>query len=193
MPAQNLIDLSHPSISAEAQAFLSKPHRHYIGGEWIESQSGERRKVFDPATGLVISEVADGSQADVEKAVIAARKSFDSGAWRNLSGSEKSKVLWRIGELIDKYSQELAELEVLDEGSPYSIVKNAYVRNSAEHFRYYSGWCTKLNGLSVPVGLPGEWHAYTTHEPVGVVGQIIPWNGRLEAGSSIGRGVFHRS
>lgn len=176
MPAQNLIELSHPSITAEAQQFLSKPHRLYIGGEWVESQSGERRKVFDPATGLVISEVADGSQADVEKAVIAARKSFDSGAWRKLSGSEKSKVLWRIGELIDKYSQELAELEVLDEGSPYGVVKNAYVRNSAEHFRYYSGWCTKLNGLSVPVGLSGEWHAYTTHEPVGVVGQIIPWN-----------------
>lgn len=176
MPAQHLIDLSHPSITAEAKAFLNKSHRLYIGGEWVESQSGERRKVFDPATGSVISEVAEASQADVEKAVIAARKAFDFGAWRTLSGSERSKVLWRIGELIDKYSHELAELEVLDEGSPYGVVKNAYVRNSAEHFRYYAGWCTKLNGLSVPVGLPGEWHAYTTHEPVGVVGQIIPWN-----------------
>ncbi|MEW4948210.1 aldehyde dehydrogenase family protein [Pseudomonas asiatica] len=176
MPAHDVIDLSYPAISGEATSFLGKFHRLFIDGQWQDAQSGERRKVFDPATGKVIAEVADGDQADVDKAVSAARRSFDSGAWRKLSGSEKSKVLWRIGELIDKYSQELAELEVLDEGSPYVIVKDAYVRNSAEHFRYYSGWCTKLNGLSVPVGLAGEWHAYTTHEPVGVVGQIIPWN-----------------
>ncbi|WPJ98257.1 aldehyde dehydrogenase family protein [Pseudomonas putida] len=176
MPAHDVIDLSYPAISSEAASFLGKSHKLFIEGQWQDAQSGARRKVFDPATGKVIAEVADGDQADVEKAVSAARKSFDSGAWRKLSGSEKSKVLWRIGELIDKYSQELAELEVLDEGSPYGIVKDAYVRNSAEHFRYYSGWCTKLNGLSVPVGLAGEWHAYTTHEPVGVVGQIIPWN-----------------
>lgn len=176
MPAQTMIDLSHPGISAQTRSFLNQHHRLYIGGEWVEPRGGERRKVFDPATVRVIADVADASQVDVEQAIAAARQSFDTGAWRRLSGSEKSKVLWRIGELIDQHAQELAELEVLDEGSPFAIVKNAYVKNSAEHFRYYAGWCTKLNGLSVPVGLPGEWHAYTTHEPVGVVGQIIPWN-----------------
>lgn len=170
------IDLSRPLISSNTEAFLGKAHKLFIGGQWVEPIQGGSRVVLDPATGFSIATVSEGTEQDVEHAVKAARQSFESGVWSKLKGSDKSKILWRIGELIDQYSQELAELEVLDEGSPVGIVKNAYVRNSAEHFRYYSGWCTKLNGLSVPVGFPGEWHAYTVHEPIGVVGQIIPWN-----------------
>lgn len=91
MPAHDVIDLSYPAISSEAASFLGKSHKLFIEGQWQDAQSGARRKVFDPATGKVIAEVADGDQADVDKAVSAARKSFDSGAWRKLSGSEKAR------------------------------------------------------------------------------------------------------
>jgi len=164
------------SVSEATKKFLARNHRLFIAGKWEDAVSGARRDVIDPANGRVISTMADGGAQDIDRAVRAARSAFEVGAWREMSTNERTKILWKIGQLIDENAEELAELEVLDEGSPYGVVKDFYVRLSADHFRYYAGWATKINGSTVPVNMPGEWHAYTVREPIGVVGQIIPWN-----------------
>ena len=104
------------------------------------------RPVVDPATGMVISSMADGGAQDVDAAVKAARAAFENGPWRSMSPNDRSKILWRIGELIDAHAVELAELDVLDEGSPYGVVKDFYVSLSADHFRYFAGWANKIEG-----------------------------------------------
>jgi phenylacetaldehyde dehydrogenase len=170
------IDNPLASVSEATRSFLTRKHQHFIGGDWADGVSGERRDVVDPATGKVISTMANGGAQEIDLAVKAAREAFENGPWRKMSPNERSKILWKIGELIDKYSVELAELDVLDEGSPYGVVKNFYVSLSADHFRYFAGWANKIEGTTVPVNMGGEWHAYTVREPVGVVGQILPWN-----------------
>jgi phenylacetaldehyde dehydrogenase len=164
------------TVSETTKRFLSKQHRLFIGGEWVNAASGATREVLDPATGGKISTMASGDAKDIDLAVKAAREAFEHGAWRRMSTTDRTKILWKIGSLIDENAEELAQLEVLDEGSPYNVVKNFYVRLAADHFRYYAGWATKITGNTVPVNMPGEWHAYTVREPIGVVGQIIPWN-----------------
>jgi phenylacetaldehyde dehydrogenase len=176
MNAQFSITNPLASVSEETRRFLARKHRLFINGGWAEAVDGGRRNVVDPATGHVISTMADGNEKDVDAAVAAARAAFDNGPWTRMSPNERSRILWRVGELIDKYAVELAELDVLDEGSPYPVVKNFYVSLSADHFRYFAGWANKLEGTTLPVNMQGEWLAYTLREPVGVVGQILPWN-----------------
>lgn len=164
------------SVSLETRKFLGQHHQLFIDGKSVEAFNGGRRDVVDPATGKVISNVADADEKDVDIAVAAARAAFDQGRWSGLKPNDRMKALWRLAELIDKYSVELAELDVLDEGSPYAVVKNFYISLAADHFRYFSGWANKVDGNTLPVNMNGEWHVYTTREPVGVVGQILPWN-----------------
>lgn len=163
-------------VSKETQAFLKRRHQLFIGGKSVDATEGGRRDVVDPATGKVISNVADATARDVELAARAAREAFDSGPWPQMKPNERMKILWRLAELIDKHSVELAELDVLDEGSPYGVVKNFYISLAADHFRYFAGWANKLDGTTMPVNMGGEWHVYTLREPVGVVAQILPWN-----------------
>ncbi|MGR3376559.1 aldehyde dehydrogenase family protein [Salipiger abyssi] len=170
------IDTPLDYVTAETRSFLQQRHKLFIDGQSVEAVEGGRRDVVDPATGKVIANVADATARDVDLAVAAARRAFDGSAWRNTKPLERVKLLWRIAELIDKYSVQLAELDTLDEGSPYGVVKNGYIAGAAEHFRYFSGWANKINGDTLPVSLPGSWHTYTTREPVGVVAQILPWN-----------------
>jgi phenylacetaldehyde dehydrogenase len=125
-------------ISETTKRFLARKHRLFIGGEWVTASSGATRDVIDPATGATISTMANGDAKDVDLAVKAAREAFEHGAWRSMPTIERAKIIWNIGNLIDEHAEELAQLEVLDEGSPYNIVKNFYVRLGAEHFRYYS-------------------------------------------------------
>lgn len=164
------------SVSEATRSFLKRDHKLFIGGDWVEGLSGKRRNVTDPATGQHLSTATDGNAADIDAAVRAARDAFENGPWRRMKPKERAAIIYRIGDLIDKYSIELAEMDVLDEGSPWGVVKNFYVALSADHFRYYSGWATKIGGETLPVNMGGEWLAYTTREPVGVVGQILPWN-----------------
>jgi phenylacetaldehyde dehydrogenase len=176
MTVQFSINNPVASVSAETQGFLKRRHQLFINGANVEAKDGRRRDVVDPATGHVISNVAEASSRDVDAAVSAARDAFENGPWRKMKPKDRAAIIYRIGDLVDKYSVELAEMDVLDEGSPYGIVKNFYVALSADHFRYFSGWATKLDGATLPVNMGGEWHAYTLREPVGVVGQILPWN-----------------
>ena len=159
-----------------AQAFLSRAKRFLIGGEFVESISGKTFEVVDPSTGSTLARVCEADHRDVDAAVAAARKAFDSGPWPRMKPAERQALIWKIGELIDKNAQELAEIEALDNGKPVTIARVVDVAYSAEMFRYMSGWATKLGGRTIPLSAPGDYLSYTLREPVGVVGQIVPWN-----------------
>jgi len=147
-----------------------------IGGEFVAAQAGGSFDVENPATGEIIARVARADAEDVDAAVRAARRSFDSGVWRRMTPADRAKLLWRLGDAIDAARDELAMLETLDNGMPYGVARNGAIPLAAEAMRYFSGWPTKLAGETLPVSAPGEWHAYTLRQPVGVVGAIVAWN-----------------
>ena len=163
-------------LGAAASAFISKPHKLLIDGKWVAPQSGKTFAVFDPATGGQIAAVAEGGAADIDLAVKAARKAFEEGPWGKVKPTERGKIVWRLADLLEKHATELAEIESIDNGKPISDAKMVDLPFSCELLRYMAGWATKITGQSIPLSAPGEWHAYSTREPVGVVGQIIPWN-----------------
>ena len=172
-----------PEDSAQqVQAFLHQPGRLLIDGEWVEAASGKTFETFNPATEESLGWVAHGETEDIELAVAAARRCFDDerSDWRRMTPSERGKLIHRIGDLIERHADELAALETLDNGKPLTIAKAADVALAADLFHYMSGWATKIEGNTIPISAvtsPGsEFLAYTLREPVGVVGQIIPWN-----------------
>ncbi|HKF21003.1 MAG TPA: aldehyde dehydrogenase family protein [Candidatus Angelobacter sp.] len=151
------------------------PGKLLINGQWAEGSA----KAFDtinPATGEILTQVAEASAQDVDQAVAAARKAFDdpAGAWRKMSASERGKILWRLGDLVEKNIEELAELETLDNGKP--IFESRYVDMPmvADVFRYYAGWASKIHGETVNTF--NNAFTYTLREPVGVIGAIVAWN-----------------
>ena len=165
----------HPRLGAAAAGFIRREHRLLIDGRWVPASSGKLFDVEDPGTGQHIARVAEGSAQDIDLAVDAARRAFSSGEWPRLKPVDRSRLLLRLADLIERHGDELAELEVMDNGKPLAVARRGIV-GTADMVRYMAGWATKLNGEAVPLSVPGEWHAYTVHEPVGVVGQIIPWN-----------------
>jgi phenylacetaldehyde dehydrogenase len=167
-------------LSRAAGSFIAKPRQLFINGKWVPAASGKTFEVVNPANGEVVARVAEGDKEDVDRAVTAARRAFETGAWPAMTPSERGKLVWRIGDLIMKYADELAELESLDNGKPVTIARAADVALAADIFHYMAGWCTKHHGKTIPLSVlytPGvQYHSYTRPEPVGVVGQIIPWN-----------------
>jgi phenylacetaldehyde dehydrogenase len=168
-------------VPAGIRAWLASPRPMLIDGKWVKAQSGKTFEVFDPATGEVIATVAEGDKADIDLAVKAARRAFQSGPWSRISASERGRIIHRIGDLILEHADELAALEALDNGKPKSVAKAADVTLSADLFHYMSGWATKIEGKTIPISAlaaPGgsEFVSITRPEPIGVVGQIIPWN-----------------
>ena len=168
------------SVPKDLSTFLDSPKQLLINGQWTDAADGSSFEVIDPATTRTIACVANGKAADIGFAVQAARQAFDSGPWSTMSPSDRSKIIWRIGDLIEKHNDELAQLETLDNGKPFSVARVADVPLSADIFRYMAGWCTKIEGNTIPLSVPyspdANFHAFTMREPVGVVGQIIPWN-----------------
>jgi phenylacetaldehyde dehydrogenase len=162
---------------AIAQFLKGGPKKLFIGGRWVESASGKTFPTIDPATGEVLAQVAEGGKEDIDKAVKAARSSFESGSWRGLPPAERARALWKVGDLIEERMMEFAELDSLDSGKPINEMIVNDVPLAAATFRYYAGWVTKLAGSTGGISsFPGQWLTYTLREPVGVVGQIIPWN-----------------
>lgn len=152
-----------------------------IDGEWVAARSGRTFTTHDPATGEVLAAVPHGVEEDIDLAVAAARRVYDSGEWSAMRPNTREKLIWRIADLMDSYAEDLGELESLDNGKSVGIATAVDVRFAAECFRYYAGWPTKLTGTtnnpSMLLADPSqEFHAYTRREPVGVCGQIIPWN-----------------
>lgn len=161
----------------EVARFLrDQPKKLFIGGKWVESASGKTFATLDPSTGEVLARVAEGGAEDIDRAVAAARKAHESGVWRDLPPAERAKALWRVGDLIEERADEFAQLESLDNGMPINDALLFKIPLAAATFRYYAGWVTKLEGGTQQMSLPGRYLSYTLRQPVGVVGQIIPWN-----------------
>ena len=163
-------------LSQPAKEFLHQPSRLLIDGKLVEAASGKTFPVYNPATGAILMQVAEADSADVDRAVKAARKAFDEGPWSKISPSERGKLLWKLAELLEKHGDEFAELESIDNGKPVAVARAADVPLAIDMFRYMGGWATKITGSTIPLSFPGEFLSYTLREPVGVVGQIIPWN-----------------
>jgi aldehyde dehydrogenase (NAD+) len=145
-----------------------------IDGKWVEAASGKMFETLNPATGEAIAMVAEGDKADVDKAVKAARRAFEKGPWRKMSARERGRCIYKLADLIEQNKEELAKLESLDNGKPLRDSMAADLPLVIDCYRYYAGWADKVEGKTIPIN--GPYFCYTRHEPVGVVGQIIPWN-----------------
>ena len=167
-------------IHQQVVTFIGKPRKMLIGGRWLEAASGKTFPTYNPATGEVLAQVAEGTSTDIDKAVIAARKAFESGPWRKLTTSERGRLIWKLADLVESHLEEFAQLESLDNGKPLGVARAADVPLAVDHFRYMAGWATKIEGNTIPISVPytpgTRYLSYTLREPVGVVGQIIPWN-----------------
>ncbi|MGA2409590.1 MAG: aldehyde dehydrogenase family protein [Candidatus Binataceae bacterium] len=168
---------SFAGASAAAREFLqSWPKKLLTGGKWLPAKSGKTFETINPANEEVLGLVAEGDKADVEEAVKAARKAFETGKWPAMGPHQRARYLFKIADLVEDHGEELAELITLDNGKPISE-STAEVARTADTFRYYAGWATKFYGETNPSD-PGFFN-YTVREPIGVCGQIIPWNGPL--------------
>jgi phenylacetaldehyde dehydrogenase len=167
-----------PEIHAHVRAFLGEEQRLLIGGRWVPAASGESFAVENPAREQPLARVAKGGAEDVDRAVRAARAAFEEGPWRRTNPSLRGQLLWALADAVERHGEELAQLESLDNGKPLTVARAADVALTVDHFRYYAGWATKIEGETIPINSPDGrvFLDYTLREPVGVVGQIIPWN-----------------
>src|ERR1700742_2548460 len=168
------------TVDQTVEQFTATPRQLFINGQWTDAASGKTFETPNPATGATLASVAEGDSEDIDRAVRAARAAFDDGPWSRLTPSERGRIIWRIGDLILEHAEELAQLESLDNGKPYAVALGADVPLAADLFHYMAGWATKIEGTSINISVPympgANFHSYTLREPVGVVGQIIPWN-----------------
>ena len=160
---------------------LEEVQRLLINGQWQTASDGSAEKIFNPSSGEVITTAAAATPEDANRAVAAARASFDNHAWTSLTPAQRARILWRIADLMEENAEEMAELEMLDAGKFYAGALHGEVPFAAECFRYYAGWCTKIEGSTKQLStVPDqEFHIYTQREPVGVAALIVPWNGPL--------------
>jgi aldehyde dehydrogenase (NAD+) len=168
-------------IELKPQKANPKPGKLFINGEFVDSVSGKTFDTINPATGEVIVAIAEGDAADVDRAVKAARAAFEEGSeWRKMSAQDRQHRLMILADLIRLNMDELSELETLDTGKPIFESSKFDIPQAAECFEYYAGWVTKITGETIPVSKGGDAFAYTLREPIGVCGQIIPWNFPLQ-------------
>src|SRR6201987_5598744 len=172
---EDSMNIAQP-ISADLQSYLATSRKLLINGELVDAVSGKSFPAYDPSTGRVMGQVAEADAADVDKAVKAARKAFDEGPWPRMTPSERGRILWKLADLIERQTEQFATLESLDNGKPLTVARAAAVPLTIDMFRYMAGWATKITGTTIPISFPGEYLSFTLREPVGVVGQIIPWN-----------------
>ena len=145
-----------------------------IDGNFRKAISGRTFETLNPASGESICHVAEGEKPDVDLAVKSARKAFEAGPWRRMDARQRGKILYKLADLLEKNFDELAALETLDNGKPIADSKGADLPLTIDCYRYYAGWADKIEGKTIPIN--GPYFCYTRHEPVGVCGQIIPWN-----------------
>ncbi len=168
------------TLDRDVEAFIGSPRQLFINGQWCDAASGKTFETPNPATGETLARVAEGDAEDINRAVRAARRAFEEGPWGRMTPSERGRIIWRIGDLILEHADELAQLESLDNGKPFAVAQAADVPLAADLFHYMAGWATKIEGNSISISVPympgANFHSYTLREPLGVVGQIIPWN-----------------
>ncbi len=170
-----------PRLDKHTSQFISASHRMLIDGKHVHAASGKTFPVYNPATGEVIAHVPEAEAEDVDRAVRAARRAFDEGPWgqfgaHRISPSQRGRMLNKLADLLEQHLEEFAELESIDNGKPLAVARVADVPLAVDLFRYMAGWATKITGSTFPISFPGDYLTYTLREPIGVVGQIIPWN-----------------
>ncbi|MBV9924828.1 MAG: aldehyde dehydrogenase family protein [Acidobacteria bacterium] len=159
--------------SAKSASETPRTYQLFIDGQWVDAESGKTFTTPNPATGATLAEVAEGDKADIDKAVAAARKAFE-GKWSKVSARDRGRMMYKLAQLIEAKIPELAALETADNGKPIKETSYVDLPQVVENFEYFAGWATKIEGETIPV--PGQMFNYTLREPVGVCGQIIPWN-----------------
>jgi phenylacetaldehyde dehydrogenase len=168
------------TLDHDVEAFVGSPRQLFINGQWCDAASGKTFETPNPATGETLARVAEGGAEDIDRAVRAARRAFEDGPWGRMTPSERGRIIWRIGDLILQHADELAQLEALDNGKPFAVAQAADVPLAADLFHYMAGWATKIEGNTINISVPympgASFHSYTLREPLGVIGQIIPWN-----------------
>jgi len=166
-------------IDARVEDFIKKPRPIFINNQWVPAASGKTFPTYNPATGEVLAQVAEGDKEDINRAVKAARRAFENPAWADMPASQRGRLIWKLADLMEAHAEEFAQLESLDNGKPLAIARVADVPLAVDLFRYMAGWATKIEGNAIPISAGTkrtQYLAYTRREPVGVVGQIIPWN-----------------
>ncbi len=168
------------TLDRNVEEFIATPRQLFINGQWSDAASGKTFETPDPATGETLARIAEGDAEDINRAVKAARRAFEEGPWSRMTPSDRGRIIWKIGDLILEHTDELAQLESLDNGKPFAVAQAADVPLAADLFHYMAGWATKIEGNSINISVPympgANFHSYTLREPIGVVGQIIPWN-----------------
>jgi phenylacetaldehyde dehydrogenase len=168
------------TLERSVEDFVSVSRQMFIDGKWCEAASGKSFETPNPATGETLAHIAEGDSEDIDRAVRAARTAFEEGPWSRMTPSERGRIIWRIGDLLLAHVDEFAQLESLDNGKPFAVAQGADVPLAADMFHYMAGWATKIEGNTINISVPympgANFHSYTLREPVGVVGQIIPWN-----------------
>ena len=185
------------TLDRNVEDFIGAPRQLFINGQWADAASGKTFETPNPATGETLAQIAEGDAEDIDRAVRAARRAFEDGPWSRMTPSERGRIIWRIGDLILEHTDELAQLESLDNGKPFAVAQAADVPLAADLFHYMAGWATKIEGNTINISVPympgANFHSYTLREPLGVVGQIIPWNfPLLMAAWKLGPGAGHR-
>jgi aldehyde dehydrogenase (NAD+) len=168
-------------LKPKVKSFLEGKKNLFVDGQFVPSVSGKTFETVNPATEEVLAVVSEAQGEDVDLAVRAARKAFEDGSWPKLTTAERSHLIYKLADLIDANKEELAQIEALDNGKPYRVALEDDVAGTVEHFRYYAGWATKVLGQTIPIS--PDYLNYTRHEPIGVAGQIIPWNYPLQMAS----------
>ena len=171
--------VSSASVHKGVEEFIGKPRRMFINNQFVPSASGKTFPTYNPATGEIMAQVAEGDREDIDRAVKAARNAFENPAWADMSPSQRGRLIWKLADLLEARTEEFAQIESLDNGKPLAIARVADVPLAVDLFRYMAGWATKIEGNSIPISAGTKrirYFAYTRREPVGVVGQIIPWN-----------------
>jgi phenylacetaldehyde dehydrogenase len=156
--------------------WIAAPKRMLFGGEWVEAASRETLVSIDPSDGSTLAEVPSGGPADVDAAVACARAAFEAPSWAHMTPDARSVVLWRLADLVEAHAEELALLDTLDGGKPLATARRIDLPFTARLLRYWAGWPARIEGASVRLSLPIAHHAFTSREPLGVVGVIAPWN-----------------
>src|SRR3974377_94375 len=152
-----------PQMHSRVQEFVGKPRKMFINGKWVEAASGKTFPSYNPATGEVMARVAEGDREDINRAVKAACKAFESGPWPAMSASDRGRLIWQLGDLIEQHLEEFAQLESLDNGKPLAVARVADVPLAVDLFRYMAGWATKIEGTTI--SFHPKFHPYTRREP----------------------------
>src|SRR5271166_4230507 len=171
--------VSGAPMHSRVEEFIRTPRQMFINNQFVPAASGKTFPTYNPATGEVLARVAEGDREDVDRAVKAARKAFENPAWSDMPASPRGRLIWKLADLIEAHTEEFAQLESLDNGKPLAVARVADVPLAVDLFRYMAGWATKIEGDTIPISAGSkrvQYLAYTRREPVGVVGQIIPWN-----------------